>query len=580
MKRTFVKTLLVTALISALLLGLAVSSFALPVNNVNNSYFYDVNGNDASAPYSFVVDRLITYQDLDPKGAWNAAFTPTDLHYFDGHLYILDSANSKVYILNDQYQVVSTVGLLSGDIPDIILTQAPPEEGEEGSEEDKQPTSANKFVLNAPQGLFVVEGDVDADGDGKNDPLIYISDTDNQRIIACDWNGKVYKTYQNIKVTVLGENYTFNPTRLVIDNTGDIQVICAGINRGIMQINSDGEFRSFFGAPDVLISAWERIWRNFATEEQLEQMVTYTPTEYSSLTIDARGFIYPTISALDEAAVKALKALNISSTYAPVKKLSADGTDMLRRKGLAAPMGDLIWAPSLEAYPKIVDIAVDDESGRYTILDQQTGRFFTYDADGNILYLGGGSGTSQGAFQMAKALEINGDYVYVSDTNAKTITVFRATDYVHAINEAAEASANGFWEESIPLWENVLSYNSNMYIANIGLGKAEMRLAMSLIDDQRDANGMNALDHYAKAIVYFDRASEKENYSVAYTALRGNELEQYFGLIFGAIGLLIVGWFVLGIVRNIRKKKKMKAVVRPSDKEGPKINRAKKGDAE
>jgi len=580
MKRTFIKTLLVAVLAAALLLGLAVSAFALPINNVSNSYFYDVNGNDASAPYSFTVDRLITYKDIKPDAAWNAAFTPTDLHYYDGHLYILDASNSSVYIMNDQYKVVAEINLLSGDIPDVVLSEKAPEEGEEGEGETNAPASANKYVLNAPQGIFVVEGDVDADGDGKNDPLVYISDTENERIIACDWNGKVYKTYQCIKVTVLGENYTFKPTRLVIDNTGDIQVICSGINRGIMQINSDGEFRSFFGAPDVLISAWERIWRNFATEEQLNQMVTYTPTEYSSLTIDKRGFIYPTISALDEAAVRALKNLSVSAVYAPIKKLSADGTDMLRRKGLSAPMGDLVWAPSLEAYPKIVDIAVEDDSGRYTVLDQQTGRFFTYDADGNILYLGGGSGTSVGTFQMAKALEINGDYVYVSDTNAKSITVFRATDYVHAINEAAEASANGYWEESIDLWKNVLSYNSNMFIANIGLGKAEMRLAMSLIDDQRDANGLNALDHYENAIVYFDRASEKENYSVAYTALRGNELEQYFGLIFGAVGVLIVGLFVLSIVRKARKKKKMKAVKRSSDKDGPVINRAKKGDAE
>ena len=108
---------------------------------------------------------------------------------------------------------------------------------------------------------------------------------------------------------------------------------------------------------------------------------------------------------------------------------------------------------------------------------------------------------------MASALEINGDYVYVSDMVNKTITVFKATSYVHAINEAAEASANGFWTESIPLWEDVLSYNSNMYIANIGLGKAQMRMAMALIDDQKDEYGMTALDHYEQAIVYFDRFS-------------------------------------------------------------------------
>jgi hypothetical protein len=149
----------------------------------------------------------------------------------------------------------------------------------------------------------------------------------------------------------------------------------------------------------------------------------------------------------------------------------------------------------------------------------------------------------------------------VADTGvtSKTITVFKATAYVQAINRAAEASSNGFWSESIPLWEEVLSYNSNMYIANIGLGKAEMRLAMNLIDDQKDESGLNALDHYERAIVYFNRANEKDNYSIAYTALRTNEMENYFGLIFGGIAVLIVGYFVLGFVKTYRKKKKEKA---------------------
>lgn len=569
MKQSFIKTLAVSALALSLVLCTALSSFALPINNVNDSYFYDVNGNDASAPRSFTVERVINIVDIDPSKTLTSAFTPSDICYANGYLYILDSLNNRVYILDEQYQTVKIISGLIGDIPDLPKTQVDVPEGEEGGGSAGN-TQSNKYSLNKPKGIYVT-----ADG------TIYISDTENQRIVVCNMDGIVSRVYQEIKCSVLGAKYTFNPTRLVIDNTGDLQVICEGINRGIMQITSDGEFRAFFGAPDVVISLWERVWRNFATEEQLAQMIAITPTEYSSLAVDSRGFIYPTIAALDEAAVQALRNLSISATYAPVKKLSADGTDMLRRKGLSSPMGDLNWAPGKDTYPTIVDIAVDSESGRYTILDSRTGRFFTYDADGNMLYLCGGLGIAQGAFQTASALDINGDYVYVADTGSRTVTVLRATEYVHAINEAAEATSNGLWAESIGLWEEVLSYNSNMYIANIGLGKAEMRLAMALIDDQTDENGLNALDHYAKAIVYFDRASEKTNYSVAFTALRTNELEKYFGLIFGAIGVLIVGYFVLSIVRKQQKKKKMKPVFRPSDREAPVINRAKKkGDEE
>lgn len=570
MKKKFLKSLIVTLLVLSVVFGTALSAFALPVNDVTKSYFYNVDSKDASAPRAFTVERVISVSDLITGSDTSTAFTPEDLCYANGYLYVLDSAGNSVFVLDDQYQVVARVKTLVGDVPNLAIV----EEKEEGEEEEegggnKTAISSNKFAFNAPRGLFVT-----ADG------TIYVSDTENQRIVACDITGKVLKVYQSIKCTVLGKSYAFRPCRLVVDNTGDIQVICEGINRGIMQITSDGEFRAFFGSPDVVISLWERVWRNLATDEQRAKMVTYTPTEYSSLTIDERGFVYPTVAALEEASVSALHAKNKTTTYAPVKKLSADGTDMLRRKGTYSPMGDINW-PNRMTGPKIVDISVDSASGRYTLLDQRTGRFFTYDADGNMLYLCGGSALATGAFELASAIEAKGDYVYVADSIGDTVTVFRATEYVHALNAAAQASANGLWEESIPRWQEVLSYNSNMYIANIGLGKAEMRIAMNLIDDQTDANGLNALDHYAKAIEYFDRANEKTNYSVAYTALRTHELEQYFGWIFGGIGVIVVGFVVLGIVRKQKKKKKDKPVFRPSDREAPVVNRAKKkGDEE
>lgn len=530
----------------AVIFGSVLSASALPINNVNDPYFYNVDGIDAAAPLSFTVEKHISVVDIVPNATVTTAFVPTDLCFKNGYLYVLDSKGNAVYVLDEQYQLVSTIRTLTGDIPELALTTEVVE-GEDG-EQQEVVISSNKYALNAPQGIFVTD-----------DGTIYISDTENQRILACDINGKVSKVLQAIKIPVLGDKYMFKPTRLVVDNIGDVQVICSGINRGIVQITSEGTFNAFFGTPDVIVSLGDRIWRNFATEEQLAQMVTYTPTEYSSLTTDRRGFIYTTISALDEAAVRALSNRSLVSTYAPVRKLSADGTDMLRRKGLAAPMGDLTWPGMKDYAPKIVDIAVDDESGRYTILDQTTGRFSTYDNDGNLLYICGGVGTSIGTFQMASALEINGDYVYVADSSNNTITVFKATPYVLSINRAAAATAEGLWAESIPLWQDVLSYNSNMYIANISLGNSEMQLAFKLLDDEVDASGMTALDHYENAMFYYDRANEKVNYSTAYVAIRTNELEKYFGLIFGAIAVLIVGYIVLSIVKKQKKRKKEKA---------------------
>lgn len=585
MKTKFIKSLIVTVLALSLLFCSAVTAFALPINNVTNSYFYNVDGKDAAAPDAFTVVRVLDYSDIT-GGTADLKFQPRDMFVYEDLLFIVDSETSQVHILDintfePAYKPVG--GKLSPAegyaIPPVVLStvSAPSdEEDEEGLESEAPATGAvstgNPTAFVQPEGIFVIDSGEDKDEDGMNDPILYVADTGNQRIVVCDVYGTVSNVYQNIKAPILGDNYAFLPTRLVIDNTKDIQVICRGETRGIMQIESDGNFRGFFGAPDVIISLWNRIWRNFATEEQLAKMENFTPTEYSSVAIDSRGFVYPTIAALDEGAIVQLKNHSIATTYAPLKKLSADGTDMLRRKGLAAPMGDLVWSPHPDYSPKLVDVVVDD-SFRYTLLDQQTGRFFTYDEDGNILYLGGGAGSARGQFTLATCIEVYEDYYFVGDTSTTTatgtVTVFRTTDYAKAINTAVETASNGEWEASIPLWEDVLKYNSNMYIANIGLGKAEMRLAMSLVDGEKDQYGMTSLDHYEKAVEYFDRASEKDNYSIAYTALRTNEMEKYFGLIFGGFAVLIVGLLVLSSVTKYRKARKVKMAERAAKKLRP-----------
>lgn len=542
MKRKLIKIALTFSLLVCLVLSLMVPSSALPINNVTDNYFYNLEYQAVDAPLAFTTEKVISLSNLlGSSTSTTNTFRPSDVFFRNGLLYILDRNGNRIYILDEQYQVVSVVERLSGDIPPLAIVQTSSgEEGEEGGSSGSSGGRSNTSFA-SPEGIYVTE-----------DERIFVADTENQRIVVCDRNGLVSKVYQSIRVSVLGENYVFKPTKIVVDNTGDLQIIASGINRGIMQVDSDGNFRAFFGTPSVIVSLWERIWRAIATEQQQASLNKFVPTEYSNLTVDSRGFIYPTTSALGETAVMQLSRWSKTSNYAPVKKLTADGTDVLRRKGLAAPMGDLLWA-DYDVYPLIVDVAVDSDSGRYTLLDQRTGRFFTYDNDGNLLYMGGGSGTQAGKFSNACGLAINGDYYYVADSNNKTVTVFKATDYVHAINQATEATANGLWEESIPLWNEVLNYNSNMFIAYIGLGKAEMRIGMTILDDDL------ALEHYARAVDYLSHAGEKENYSMAYAALRTDQLEENFTLIVVTAIVLIVGIMALVTWRKIVNQKKKKA---------------------
>ncbi len=54
-----------------------------------------------------------------------------------------------------------------------------------------------------------------------------------------------------------------------------------------------------------------------------------------------------------------------------------------------------------------IDVVVDD-SGRYSALDATRGRIFTYDDDGNLLYIFGGLGNQMGTFTRPVALATMG----------------------------------------------------------------------------------------------------------------------------------------------------------------------------
>ena len=170
--------------------------------------------------------------------------------------------------------------------------------------------------------------------------------------------------------------------------------------------------------------------------------------------------------------------------------------------------------------------------------------------DGNLLYMGGGSSTDQnGRFRTANSIAIRGEHIIISDVGTKSITVYETTEYARLINSAVSSNAAGRFEEAADYWDKVTTFNSNMYIAYIGLGKAEMRQAMANYDETR-------FDHYENALVYFSKATEKENYSKAYGELRKEELSKNFSFIFIGIIIIIVGIIVLYFVRKSLKKKK------------------------
>ena len=133
----------------------------------------------------------------------------------------------------------------------------------------------------------------------------------------------------------------------------------------------------------------------------------------------------------------------------------------------------------------------------------------------------------------------------VSDTGNDTITVYKITEYARTINKATSASANGRYEEALVEWQKVLDYNSNLYIAYTGLGKAQMRISMAESD----------LEGYEQALEYFKYSNEKTYYSKTFKELRKDSLSENFGFIVAGIGVVVVGIVALYVVSKVKKKK-------------------------
>ncbi|WP_020619985.1 NHL repeat-containing protein [Paenibacillus daejeonensis] len=451
---------------------------------VSASYMYSFWGEAVAAPAAYQATDLHDGQSLG-LGAFKE---PNDLYVrADGTIYILDSGNNRVVRLDERLEPIDVIdGFVNG--------------------------GAQEGFAN-PQGLFVTETG-----------HLYIADTGNRRVVHLDENDELVKIIDSPESELLQANFVFQPMRLVVDNSERVYVMAAGVFDGFMEFNSDGTFSTFIGANRVYVDPVEYLWKMLATRQQRSQMVMFTPTEFTSLDINEEGFIYAT---------------NGDRFGDPIKKLNAQGTDILRREGMDSPMGDLLYTSSTGP-SRLIDIDVGD-SEMYSVLDAKLGRIFTYNGDGHLMYIFGGLGNRLGEFNTPIAITRSGDDILVLDKALGEITRFQTTEYGRVLNEAVRSYYRGNEAEAAQYFYEAINLNANLEYAYAGIGKAELRQG-----------------NYSDAVHYFRQSMDHGNYSKAFQLLRKEVLREHFSVIMSGIVLAVV---LLVLVSRYRKMKARKKVV-------------------
>jgi DNA-binding beta-propeller fold protein YncE len=463
--------------------GETASAAELPYDTYIYSYWEDIE----LTPAAYVPTGRVSGQSLGTTDFGE----PQDLCVSDdGLIYIADTKNNRIVVTDNA--MTKTVRIIDSFMRD-------------GSEDG----------FNAPYGVCVSENNE-----------LYVADSNNKRIVVLTPEGEFVKIIDNPQSEILEEGFDFVPLKVTVDYADRVYVIAKNAFEGILVFESNGDFTGYFGTIDVKISLWEKFWRRLASKEERAKQQLYIPTEFTGIDIDSDGFVYA--SNIDSDGVQG------------VRRLNPRGEDVIQKGQNENLGGDLIVGThGTYSGPSEFTDVVYRGKGIYSLLDRKRGRIFTYDKEGNLLYIFGGLGTQEGTFNTPVAIEAVDDQIIVLDAYNGTILKFGETKYGELINDAVGLRYDGDETQAIEKWQGVLKLNENNELANSGIGKAYLTAG-----DNKTA------------MKYLKIAKNRKYYSIAWKRYRNEILTQSLG---GIMTVVIVIILLVVIYKKFISKKFVKA---------------------
>jgi len=305
--------------------------------------------------------------------------------------------------------------------------------------------------------------------------------------------------------------YTFAPRRVVADTRGNMYIVGARSDNGLIMLNYDGEFVTFFGGNAIRTPLVDQIRSFLLTDTQEAKLLADSgiSIDYiSGVAIDEKGFIYTVTSTLEED---------------NIKKFNVSGTNYLE--------GDIYgWVG-----------AVDIKIGAYNniIAVDEYGWIYEYDSNGQLIFAFSvkESGNSRaGLLKLPKSIAVDSnDNLYVVDQGSKLVQIYKPTAFTNSIHTALQAYQDGDEELAQINWQYALQYATVFDLAHVGLGDAYVRE-----------------EEFEKALTEYTLATDQQGISDTYWQVRQYWLEDNLNIVF----LSIIGLIVFVSVWKFLNKRK------------------------
>ena len=375
-------------------------------------------------------------------------------------------------------------------------------------------TSFGTSELIDPRGIFVryntvYVADYGIRSETKSEPgKIVLYDLDKEAKTA---TLKAIRTCPDSQVLSLS-NFDFHPEKIAVDTNLTMYVVSDGSYSGVLTINDENRFISYFAPNNVSVDLKTRITQFLYGENERTTLKAILPSPPYNVHIDDSGYIY-TVSQM-------VIKNDLGDT---LKKVNIGGLNFYPNEMLAASDFTSCW------------------SGKYgnVYASTKSGFIYEYDINGDLLFTFAGKQTTidqLGLFKNIIGLAVNSrDELYILDQNDNSIQIFRPTSLTKTVHEALGLFNEGRYQESQNLWEEVLVYNSMTDIAHKGIGLSYFMKG-----------------EYKEALKEFKLANDKKNYSEAFWEIRNVWISSNILPLFIIIMVIVIATFTI-IILNQKK---------------------------